>query len=580
MNNTINGNDNPVIELSNDFYFDPAYDAAFVNGIIINRPVSIKGNGSSIDAKGQARIFYVKSNGTVIENLTLKNAYANGDGGAVYFGSEGVVTNCYFTNNTASSDGGAVWIYFGNVSNCKFVDNGATNDNNEGGAVRMYSGNVSNCNFANNSASVYGGAIRMQSGSVENCKFSDNSASKGGAILSMPWLGVTYDSCIFKTDSDTTYNTRNFSPTLNVDNLTTFYESGEKLTLDLRTTISNVPITDGNISISVYIKDNDSWVANYSCLSGEGWIPDLRVGSYYVIFNTEYGEFQPINRTITVIIPAGKYYANVTSHTTNNKTVNITAKTNVPENITWDGKLIFILPNGTQIDAICGADGRWWAEYTFKDYGEYKVNATYAGMDNVTLNNGTITVSKIKTEITGAAITATYNINKYLTITLKDDKGNPLSGADVTVVLKGAKTYTTDKNGQVKVSTKGLAPKAYTAKVTFNGDSVYGKSAKDIKVTVKKATPKVTAKKKSFKRSVKVKKYSIVLKNNVGKAIKKAKVTIKIGKKTFKAKTNSKGKATFKIKKLIKKGNYKAKVSYKGSKYYNKVTKKVKIRIK
>ena len=199
--------------------------------------------------------------------------------------------------------------------------------------------------------------------------------------------------------------------------------------------------------------------------------------------------------------------------------------------------------------------------------------------NNIT-KNATITVNKLKTELMGNAITATYNVNKNLVITLKDSTGKALSGVSVIVDLNGAKTYITDSNGQVKVSTKGLAPKAYTAKVTFNGNTNYDKSTKDVKVTVKKATPKLTAKKKTFKRSVKVKKYRIVLKNNVGKAIKKAKVTIKIGKKTFKAKTNSKGKATFKIKKLTKKGNYNAKVSYKGSKYYNKVTKKVKIRIK
>ena len=45
-----------------------------------------------------------------------------------------------------------------------------------------------------------------------------------------------------------------------------------------------------------------------------------------------------------------------------------------------------------------------------------------------------------------------------------------------------------------------------------------------------------------------------VLKNNVGKAIKNAKVTLKVKGKTYKAKTNSKGKATFKIKNLKKKG--------------------------
>ena len=198
--------------------------------------------------------------------------------------------------------------------------------------------------------------------------------------------------------------------------------------------------------------------------------------------------------------------------------------------------------------------------------------------NNVT-KNATIIVNKLKTELTGSAITTTYNINKDLVITLKDITGKALSGVKVTVDLNGAKTYTTDKNGQVKVSTKGLAPKAYTAKVTFNGDTNYDKSTKDIKVTVKKATPKLTAKKKTFKTTPKTKKYTIVLKDNTGKAIKKAKVTLKVKGKTYKATTNSKGKATFKITKLNKKGTFKATVTYKGNKYFNKVSKKAKIKV-
>ena len=190
-----------------------------------------------------------------------------------------------------------------------------------------------------------------------------------------------------------------------------------------------------------------------------------------------------------------------------------------------------------------------------------------------------ITVIKIQTEITGNAITATYNDNKDLVITLKDSDGNPVSGVNVTVDLNGAKTNTTDSNGQVKVSSKGLAPKAYTAKITFNGNTNYAKSTKDIKVTVKKATPKLTAKKKTFKTIPKTKKYTIVLKDNTGKAIKKAKVTLKVKGKTYKATTNSKGKATFKITKLNKKGTYKATITYKGNKYYKKVSKKAKIKV-
>ena len=185
----------------------------------------------------------------------------------------------------------------------------------------------------------------------------------------------------------------------------------------------------------------------------------------------------------------------------------------------------------------------------------------------------------ITTEITGNAITTTYNVNKDIVITLKDSEGNALSSASVTVDLNGVKTYTTDSNGQVKVSTKGLAPKTYTAEVGFDGNTNYDKSTKDIKVTVNKAAPKITAKAKTFKSSVKTKKYTITLKDNTGKAIKKAKVTLKVKGKTYKATTNSKGKATFKITKLAKKGKFKAVIKFKGDKYYKKATKKSKIKV-
>ena len=193
--------------------------------------------------------------------------------------------------------------------------------------------------------------------------------------------------------------------------------------------------------------------------------------------------------------------------------------------------------------------------------------------------NVTVTVNRIATDIASSAVSTVYNIEKNLIVTLKDADGKPISGAKITVDLNGAKTYTTDKNGQVKVSTKGLAPKTYTAKVTFNGDTNYDKSTKDIKVTVKKATPKLTAKKKTYKTTPKTKKYTIVLKDNTGKAIKKAKVTLKVKGKTYKATTNSKGKAVFKIKNLKKKGTFKATITYKGNKYYNKISKKANIKV-
>ena len=139
---------------------------------------------------------------------------------------------------------------------------------------------------------------------------------------------------------------------------------------------------------------------------------------------------------------------------------------------------------------------------------------------------------------------------------------------------------TTDKNGQVKLAVSGFIPKAYTATISFAGNSKYAKSTKSVSITVKKATPKMTAKAKTFKLKVKIKKYTVTLKTNKGKVMKSIKLTLKVKGKTYAAKTNKKGVATFKIKNLNKKGVYKAVIKFAGNKYYNKLTKKAKITVK
>lgn len=62
--------------------------------------------------------------------------------------------------------------------------------------------------------------------------------------------------------------------------------------------------------------------------------------------------------------------------------------------------------------------------------------------------------------------------------------------------------------------------------------------------------------------------------------MKNTKVALKVNKKTYNAKTNSKGKATFKITNLNKKGTFTAVVKYAGNKYYNAKAIKSKIIVK
>ena len=131
----------------------------------------------------------------------------------------------------------------------------------------------------------------------------------------------------------------------------------------------------------------------------------------------------------------------------------------------------------------------------------------------------------------------------------------------------------TDKDGYATLSID-LAAGTHYVYTEYN--NVIGKN----KIEITKAASKLTAKKKTFKAKAKTKKYAITLKDNNGKAIKSAKVTLKVNGKTFTAKTNANGKATFKIKKLTKKGKYTAKVKFAGNGYYKASSASKKITVK
>ena len=189
--------------------------------------------------------------------------------------------------------------------------------------------------------------------------------------------------------------------------------------------------------------------------------------------------------------------------------------------------------------------------------------------------------AKVATKITAPKVSAVYNVAKKLVITLTDKDGKVLANKKVTVKVGTiSKTLTTNAKGQVSLNVATLVPKTYTATVKFAGDDAYLASSVSPKVVVSKAKPKITAKAKTFKVKVKTKKYTVTLKNNKGKVMKKVKLTLKVGKKTYKATTNSKGKATFKITKLTKKGKYTGTVKFAGNKYYKALSKKVKITVK
>ena len=140
------------------------------------------------------------------------------------------------------------------------------------------------------------------------------------------------------------------------------------------------------------------------------------------------------------------------------------------------------MPNGTQIEATYGADGTWWAEHTFDAYGEYKVNATYVGLDNVTLNNGTITINKADSTITLDNVVLDYaeSANVAVTTTGATKITANINGTDVAVI----------NNFTIQIS--GLKAGNHTLTVTTVPDDDHNPVTVTSKITVNKVKSTLT----------------------------------------------------------------------------------------
>ena len=109
------------------------------------------------------------------------------------------VSNCNFTNNTASYYGGAIRFESdSNITNSNFIANSAKS---HGGAIYIEGKiNVSNCNFTNNTAKNYGGAVYFEvgtTGNITNCNFIKCSAENAKAIYANN--NTLISSCNFET---------------------------------------------------------------------------------------------------------------------------------------------------------------------------------------------------------------------------------------------------------------------------------------------------------------------------------------------------------------------------------------------
>ena len=171
---------------------------------------------------------------------------------------------------------------------------------------------------------------------------------------------------------------------------------------------------------------------------------------------------------------------NVTSQRIADMTVNITAKPNMYSEV-MRGKVLFILPNGDEINATYATGGIWWAVHTFDEYGDYQVNASYIGLDNVTIQDATISITKANSTVNLRNVVLNYGESTNVTVTTEGATGitAKINDNPVTVI----------NNYTIPIS--GLDVGTYTLTVTTIPDADHYELTRTVNITVTKANPEI-----------------------------------------------------------------------------------------
>ena len=485
--------------------------------------------------------------GTVINSKFINNKRAFG-GSGIYFKNDGIVINCNFTNHTSEFDGAA--IYF--QSNATIIGSIFTENcvSSYGGAVYVKGlANITNSQFILNNATC-GGAIYLENlGYIVSCIFNSNSAKNnaGGAILSNNIITInnstfTNNTAIKKGGAIITYGGGIIRNSIFIDN--SAHSGGAISTTNMLNISQN--IFQGNIAID---GTNDFNLENNSILKyivdlNLIEIKDIKYGDNVKINISVFCEGKPLNEgKVTVNIKGLEYSAKV-----------------------YNGKAVILIPK--------------------LNVGNYTVNVNFNGGINYTQAFLPVTFSVLKQNAKILATSKTFVINyggKY-SITLKDVNNKQISGLKISFKFNGKNLYaTTNSKGIATIKfSSDILKKAKAGKhnlvITLNNKN-YNTITKTVKININKEKTKLIAQNTKFKKYLKIKKYGVILKNSKGKAIKNAKLALKINGKTYQVKTNSKGIACFKITNLRVKGKFIAKILFKTTPYYQSISKTVKITV-
>ncbi|WP_407410783.1 Ig-like domain repeat protein [Methanobrevibacter sp.] len=243
------------------------------------------------------------------------------------------------------------------------------------------------------------------------------------------------------------------------------------------------------------------------------------------------------------------------------------------------------------------ADG----SFTIKGASGVVISVNYAGNDTYLATNTSIKLDNVAPErlATQFNVTNGYRLQvyavdykagergAYFDVLLRDSNGKPLANQAVYFAINGwVHNKTTDANGVAHLQINLQDANYYTCAPCYLGNTTYEATFASAMLDVVKKPITITAAAKSYKATAKTKTYTVTIKTTKGSSADGKvylsagkKVTLKVNGKTYTAKTNAKGQATFSIK-LTKKGKFQTVIKFAGDKTYNSASKQVTITIK
>lgn len=212
LNNKIKNTGNELKLTKNYAYTDN--DSELINGIIIEKPITIDGNGFTINGNQKSIALTIKSSPVILKNIHFNNCKGGTHRAIIFQGvTKGEISNCTFT------DGGSIYAYSSNlkientnvignniysgfatyggciyadssnikIRNANFIENiGGPALNSNGGCIyaRSSNMNIENSSFIGNNVRSLGGAIYIRDSilNMNSTNFIRNKADDGGSI--------------------------------------------------------------------------------------------------------------------------------------------------------------------------------------------------------------------------------------------------------------------------------------------------------------------------------------------------------------------------------------------------------------